>query len=91
MLWFQRPNMGSGKYRIKVIVIGLILVVVLAGGSLYVWASQSSVILEAKESTGTFKDSHTMSGKLFFEDDEYYWDFEYKVIDDLLFLAPYDA
>ena len=29
-------------------------------------------------------------GKLFFEDDEYYWDFEYKVIDDLLFLAPYD-
>lgn len=106
----NRGSGNTGLIVISAIVIGLILVVVLAG-VLYVWASnlaedQSSELVgdwtnpedrlelksngEAKESTGTFKTWYTMSGKLFFEDDEYYWDFEYKVIDDLLFLAPYD-
>ena len=46
---------------------------------------------KAKESTGTFETWYTMDGKLFFEDGEYYYDYKYSIVDNILFMAPYDA
>ena len=45
---------------------------------------------KAKESTGTFETWYTMDGKLYFEDDEYYYDYKYSIVDNILFMAPYD-
>ena len=45
---------------------------------------------KAKESTGTFETWYTMDGKLYFEDQIYYYEYEYTIVDDILFMAPYD-
>ena len=45
---------------------------------------------EAKESTGTFETWYTSGERLYFEYDDYYNDFKYLLVDDVLFLAPYD-
>jgi len=47
---------------------------------------------DIEESTGTFETWYTTNSDVFFEDDdEYYYNFKYIVVDDLFFLAPYDA
>lgn len=45
---------------------------------------------DAKESTGTFETWYTTDGRIFFEYDDYYNDYKYSLVDDVLFLAPYD-
>ena len=45
---------------------------------------------KAKESTGTFETWYTMDGKLYFEDGEYYYEYKYTIVDEILFMAPYD-
>jgi len=45
---------------------------------------------EAKESTETFETWYTIDEKLYFEYDDYYNDYRYSLVDDILFLAPYD-
>jgi hypothetical protein len=45
---------------------------------------------EAKESTGTFETWYTKGDSIYFEYDEYYNDYKYLLVDEVLFLAPYD-
>lgn len=45
---------------------------------------------DAKESTGTFESWYTIGDDLYFEDEEYYYKFKYSLVDEILFLAPYD-
>ena len=45
---------------------------------------------EAEESTGTFETWYTIGDRLYFEYDDYYNDYKYLLVDDVLFLAPYD-
>lgn len=45
---------------------------------------------DAKDSTGTFESWHTVGKKLYFEDEDYSYKFRYSLVDDILFLAPYD-
>jgi uncharacterized membrane protein YhaH (DUF805 family) len=45
---------------------------------------------KAKESTGTFETWYTMDGKLYFEDGEYYYEYKYSIVNEILFMAPYD-
>lgn len=45
---------------------------------------------DAKESTGTFESWYTVGEDLYFEDEEYYYKFKYSLVDEILFLAPYD-
>ena len=44
-----------------------------------------------KDSTGTLETWYTMDGRLYFEDEDYYYsDYKYSIVDDILYLAPYN-
>ncbi len=45
---------------------------------------------DVKESTNTFDTWYTRGGDLYFEDEDYYYKFKYLIVDDILFLVPYD-
>ena len=46
---------------------------------------------DIEETTGTFDTWYTSQGDVYFyEDDEYYNNFKYSVVDNIFFLAPYD-
>jgi len=45
---------------------------------------------DAKETTGTFESWYTVGENLYFEDEDYSYKFRYSIVDDVLFLAPYD-
>ena len=45
---------------------------------------------DAKESTGTFESWYTVGENLYFEDEDYSYKFRYSLVDDIMFLAPYD-
>jgi hypothetical protein len=45
---------------------------------------------DVKESTGTFESWYTVGENLYFEDEDYSYKFRYSLVDEILFLAPYD-
>ena len=45
---------------------------------------------DAKETTGTFETWYTISDTLYFEDDDDDYTHKYLIVDDVLFLAPFD-
>jgi uncharacterized membrane protein YhaH (DUF805 family) len=45
----------------------------------------------AKESTGAFESWYNVGENLYFEDEEYSYKYRYSLVDDILFLAPYDG
>ena len=45
---------------------------------------------DAQDSTGTFERWYTVGENLYFEDEDYSYKFRYSLVDDILFLAPYD-
>ena len=45
---------------------------------------------DAHDSSGTFESWYTESPNLYFEDEDYSYEFRYSLVDDILFLAPYD-
>ena len=44
-----------------------------------------------KESTGTYETWYTMDGRLYFETEDYYYsDYKYSIVNDILYMAPYN-
>lgn len=45
---------------------------------------------DAEISSATFESWYLQSGDLYFEDEDYYYKYKYQIVNDILFLAPYD-